>query len=283
MKRLMLIPLLVASLITHAEVVPAKGSADARVRVLNYQGNNVVRLNTFYGVSTHINFGNETIKDVALGDDLGWKIVVRGSNMFIKPTEQFNDTNLTVITDKRTYNFVLLIQGDPKEYKKAWANNDLVYSLTFRYPDDEANRKKSEADLLAKAKENVLNKQTVNNSLKTAVMKKGHNLDYWVRGNSEVSPTSAYDDGTFVYLTFNNNRDIPAIYELDEKNGESLIPNNVVSGNTIQVHRLIQNIIIRRGDYVAQVQNKAFSKDGGVDALSGTISKDVERLVKEAH
>lgn len=66
-----------------AETIPEPGAADARIRVVTYNPRNVVRLNTFFGVSTHIKFSeSEQIKDVAVGDDLAWKVIPRGNNMF---------------------------------------------------------------------------------------------------------------------------------------------------------------------------------------------------------
>ena len=77
-----------------AETIPEPGAADARIRVVTYNPRNVVRLNTFFGVSTHIKFSEtEQIKDVAVGDDLAWKVIPRGNNMFIKPTAKEGDTN----------------------------------------------------------------------------------------------------------------------------------------------------------------------------------------------
>ena len=59
-----------------AETIPEPGAADARIRVVTYNPRNVVRLNTFFGVSTHIKFSeSEQIKDVAVGDDLAWKVM----------------------------------------------------------------------------------------------------------------------------------------------------------------------------------------------------------------
>lgn len=266
----------------QAEVIPTPGRVDPRIRVIDYHESEVVRINTFYGVSTQIRFGEEKITSVALGDDEAWKAVVRGSSLFIKPTDQYADTNLQVMTDKRAYNFVLMIEGDPKHYKQAWKNRDLVYSLKFRYPEDEAAARKAKQDAEQQAKLSKAEAEKISSDLKLASQKSGHNLDYWVRGDSDVSPTGAYDDGRFVFLTFNNNRDIPAVYAVDENGKESLINTNIISGNTVSVQRLVPSLILRQGDKVAQVTNKSFNKNGGKDSLSGTVSDTVERNVLEA-
>src|SRR5690606_26238994 len=95
MKKLLLIALM-APMLASAELTPNRGHFDARVRVANYNPADVVKLTTFYGVSTHIQFAkDESIKDVAVGDDQAWAIVDRGNHLFIKPKARQADTNVT--------------------------------------------------------------------------------------------------------------------------------------------------------------------------------------------
>jgi type IV secretion system protein VirB9 len=108
-------------------------------------------------------------------------------------------------------------------------------------------------------------------------------LDYWVAGHQEVSPSGAYDDGRFIYLTFNNNADMPAVYETDESGKDSLVNTHVTSGNTIAIHRLAEKLTLRKGDFVASVWNKSYDSTGGANNLTGTVAPDVERVIKEVN
>src|SRR3989338_4792029 len=114
MKRFLIAALVLVPALACAEVSPQRGAYDARVRVVDYNPANVVRLTTFYGVSTHVQFGDgETIKDIATGDDQAWALITRsGNHLFIKPRATQADTNLTVITDKRVYQFALVVRED---------------------------------------------------------------------------------------------------------------------------------------------------------------------------
>lgn len=263
----------------HAETIPQPGAADARIRVATYNPHNVVRLNTFFGVSTHVKFSDsEEITDVAVGDDLAWKVISRGNNMFIKPIAREGDTNITVVTNKRIYQFVVVILNE-KEQKNAWANKNLIYSLSFHYPED---AKKETQQQLALAAEKA-KREDIKTRLAVAPSKAGHNMDYWVAGSNEVSPNGAYDDGRFVYLIFNNNADMPAVYETDATGKESLVNTHVTSGNTIVVHRLAEKITLRKGEFVASVWNKSYDSSGGANNLTGTVAADVERVVKEVN
>lgn len=277
MKRLLLLALLLPAF-ALAELTPEKGEYDPRVRVVDYNPLNVVKLSTFYGVSTHVQFADaETIRDVAVGDDQAWKVVPRGNHLFIKPQATNADTNVTVVTDKRTYQFALVVQPRPLKDSTAWADPNLIFSLTFRYPDEEA------AKLAADAKKVALQARLgeIKGKL-TDAKEKGQNIDYWVAGSEEISPTAARDDGRFIYLTFSNNRDMPAVYSVDAGGNEALINTNVIDGNTIVIQRLVPRLILRKGDAVASVVNKSFDLNGGVDNTSGTVAPDVERVIKGA-
>lgn len=277
MKRLLLIALLVPTL-ALAELTPQKGEFDPRVRIVDYNPMNVVKLSTFYGVSTHVQFAEgETIQDVAVGDDQAWKVVPRGNHLFIKPQATNADTNVTVITSLRTYQFALVVQPRPLKDSTAWADPNLIFSLTFRYPDDEAAKAAATAKQLAlKAKLGEVKAKL------SDAAKAGENIDYWVAGSEAISPTAARDDGRFIYLKFTNNRDMPAVYEVDEKGNESLINTNVIDGNTIVVQRLVRRLMLRKGDAVASVINKSFDLNGGTDNTTGTVAPDVERVIKGA-
>jgi len=264
---------------TAAEVLPAPGSTDPRVRVVDYNPKQVYTIKTFYGVATHIKFSeDETITDIALGDEQAWQAANRGSNFFIKPTDEYGDTNLIIVTTKRIYHFSLKVAPLDKKNKNAWKDESLIYSLSFRYPDEERARREAKAAM----EQDKQQRAAVQEALDTSRAHTGHNLNYWVAGSEEVSPTGAYDDGVFMYLTFNANRDFPAVYEEDAQGNESLVNVNTISTNTIEIRRMVAALVLRRGEHVARVVNKSFDMNAGKDPVTGTVSPRVERVIKEA-
>lgn len=272
MKIIVVLALLVP-LAALAEITPMKGKYDPRVRIVEYNPLNVVKITTFYGVSSHVQFAEgETITDVAVGDDQGWKIVWRTNHLFVKPLAHKADTNVTVLTDRRAYQFALVVQPKPVKDSTAWSDPDLIFSLQFRYPSEEASKQE------AKANEESIKERL--QEAKVAQPRERHNKDYWVAGSEEVSPTAAHDDGRFIYLTFSNNRDMPAVYAVDNEGNEALINKNVIDGNTIVVQRLVRRLILRKGGAVASVVNKSFDLDGGSDNTTGTIASNVMRILK---
>ena len=105
-------------------------TTDRRIKTYVYSPNEVFLLVLHYGFQSHIEFGkNETIETITLGDSFAWKITPLDNRLFIKPMERNIRTNMTIITNKKTYQFDLvskeLESGDEK---------DLVYVVRFQYP-----------------------------------------------------------------------------------------------------------------------------------------------------
>ena len=275
MKRLVLIALCLPAL-ALAELVPQRGDYDPRVRIVDYNSLNVVRLVTFYGVSTHVQFADgEAIRDVAVGDEQAWKIVPRGNHLFIKPQARKADTNVTVITDKRTYHFALVVQPRSVSDPAAWSDPSLIFSLKFNYPDEESAKQAANTSRAA-----VKSRLDASGTRPPEARRPSTNLDYWVAGSDEISPTAAHDDGRFIFLSFSNNRDMPAVYSMDKDGKEALINTHVINGHTIVVQRVVKQLVLRKGTAVASVWNKSFEMDGGMDNTTGTVSPEVERVIK---
>ena len=262
-RRAMLLALLLPA-VAAAEMTPAQGPYDPRVRVVDYNPMEVVRIVTFYGISTDIQLGEgETITFVSTGDPKAWDIEQKQNHLLIKPKEVNADTNVNVITNKRSYHFAIVVQPIPVTNAAAWRDPNLVFSLSFRFPEVEVEKQSSVAI------------KTQLDAAKNEV----RNVDYWVAGSADISPTAARDDGRFTYLTFSNNRDMPAIYTTDTEGNDALIDTHV-EANTIVVHRVVRRLTLRKGNASACLVNKAFDPNAGADNSTGTIAPNVERVIK---
>lgn len=263
----------------YAENLPSKGKFDDRIRLVDYNEHDVFKVVTYYGVATHILFSDdEIIEDREIGDGKAWAIRHRKNYLFLQPIEKNADSNLTVITNKRVYQFALYVETANEKDTKAWAKGSLVYSLRFRYPQEEAKQKQEAVQVEEKKKTAAEIKQNLELNNQND---EGQNFDYWVSGSKTISPTSARDNGRFIYLTFSGNKDMPSVHEVNEKGEESLIK-TTVTGNTIVVEKLVRHLILRKGDIAACVINKSFDANDEVDNTSGTVSKSVQRVLKGA-
>ena len=81
-------------------------TTDSRIKTYIYNPNEVYLLVLHYGFQSHIEFAkNETIETITLGESFAWKLTPLGNKLFIKPMEKNIRTNMTIITNKRTYQF----------------------------------------------------------------------------------------------------------------------------------------------------------------------------------
>jgi len=276
-----LLPMIVALVLvgsgvpaTWAEVLSPKGNTDGRVRVVDYDPMNVIRLVTQFGVSTHVEFPEEElVKDVAVGDDQAWKLVPRRNHLFIKPVAEKADTNVTVVTSKHTYNFALTVKSQNGTADASWSDADLIYTLYFRYPGEE--RKKKEA---AKKEKIQKEKEAV---VKAELEQKGpiRNIHYFRQGSDLIAPVEAWDDGRFTYLTFAQVQDIPAVYLEDDDGKEALVNTTFQDRSTIVIHRVVPRLIIRQGDQVARIENRSFTTEQKWTE-TGTTSPTIQRVEK---
>lgn len=115
---------------------PTASQYDARVMYTDYKPGQVYPIRAANGLITTITFSpGEKIRDFGSGYSTAWEFQARGNNFFLKPKDFDGATNLVIVTDKHTY----LFDVHPGSRAKA------TYSLTFRYPLEEA----------AKAQENA--------------------------------------------------------------------------------------------------------------------------------
>lgn len=258
----------------NAEVLPPKGHTDGRVRVIDYDPMNVIRLVTQYGVSTHVQFPEEeTIQDVALGDDQAWKLAPRRNHLFIKPVAEKADTNVTVVTTQRTYNFALTVKPIRGAADASWSDADLIYTLYFRYPNEDQKRKESALQEKAQQEKDALLQRALEQ--KPAI----RNINYYRQGSDLIAPVEAWDDGRFTYLTFSQGQDIPAVYLEDEEGKEALLNTSFEGHSTVVVHRVLQRMMIRQGDQVARIENRSFTTEQSWKE-TGTTSQTIKRVEK---
>lgn len=107
---------------------------DSRIKTLVYNPNDVFSLLMVYGYQSNIEFSSkEDIQTVSVGDRVGWQIVPSGHRLFIRPQEFGAHTNMTVITNKRAYQFDLKSAPD----ENLPESEELVYVARFFYPEDD--------------------------------------------------------------------------------------------------------------------------------------------------
>jgi type IV secretion system protein VirB9 len=218
--------------------IPTGAAADSRIRSLTYDPDHIVQILGKPGIQSTIEFGDdERIENVAVGDSNAWQITPnhRASLLFVKPLVARSRTNMTVVTDRRTYMFDL-VAGDK------WTTP--VYALKFSYPND-----KPAEPAVKPANQPAV---AVDPQQAAAMAAEKLHFDWQSRGYGKLIPSRVFDDGTSVYLSWNREVPLPAILTMSEDRKEGPV-NYRVSGDYIVVSPIPQNMVLRYEKRVAML------------------------------
>ena len=228
---------------------------DNRLKTLVFDENAVVRIDGVVKVQTTIKFApDEVIENVAIGDSAAWQVQPNKAQtiLFVKPLEPTARTNMTVVTDKRTYLFDLV----------ASPRNSALYVLQFRYPELEKAAEEARLAAIAEAEAQALRVAAAPENAFAAADSGAAapadpaklNFAWASAGTPELIPTRAYDDGDAVFLTWPQGIAIPAILITNEDGDEGPV-NYTVRGETVVVEGVPPQIILRSGRDTATLTN----------------------------
>ena len=260
--------------IASADETPEPSPFDSRIQSVVYNSGDVVVVAARSGRGVRIVFSpNEKILDVASGFTEGWELVERGNILFLKakslqgdggvalsPQAERWNTNLMVTTNQRLYDFDLRLVG---------AAEGIAYRIEFQYPAEE--KAKAQAKAVEKKSLDKLSRKMPPKNWKYSLQAS--------KNATSITPSLAYDDGNFTYLKFPNNRDFPVAFLVAADGSESLV-NSHVDGDTLVVHRVAPQFVLRFGKAVVTVFNDSFDPDGIIPA-NGTTAPGAQRELKE--
>ena len=251
----------------YAELTPPRGLVDSRIRVVAYDPEQVIKLHGYVGYQIHFQFAEgESFVNLAAGDNKALDVGYEANHLVLKPLAEKVATNITVITTRRVYQFDYTATAERPDPSRS----DVIYSLRFIYPQDEA---KKAAEELEQQRANLRLAST------EAEPERPHNTNYWGCGSSAIRPVGAFDDGVQTRLRFAAHAEFPTLYVKNDDDTESLV-NFTVEHNEVVIHRVARGFVLRRGKLVACLQNRSF--DGGGQRLdSQTLVPGVERITKE--
>lgn len=203
-----------------AQVDPRPVGSDPRIQVVDYDADQVVRIQAAQGYQVTLQFGSdERIENVAVGDSAAWQVTAnqRGDLLFVKPVREGAATNLTVATDVRLYAFELTSSF----------GGDTPYMVRFRYP--------------GAPQENVA-------SAEPAAPEQGR---YRVSGSRALRPSGIIDDGVRTYIEWPQDRALPAVFTIDDQGREALVNGNMRDGLYV-IDSVLPQLLFRIDQRVAR-------------------------------
>lgn len=231
----------------YAEQTPQVLGNDSRIQYFNYDPNTVYVINTKIAYSSLIQLedGEEITANggMGMGDSKSWNVAVKGKNIFFKPLTENPDTNIVLVTNKRTYAFVLKTVSPEDESKQ-------TYIARFIYPIEKVEEPKEQAPSQPKSlKIAYTDSKGTQNLIDSSI-----NTNYEYRGEPMLKPINVWDDGLFTYLRFGGN-DLPTIYRVLPDKSEALV-NTHVENDTIILQEIGKNYRLRFGKAVGEIRNK---------------------------
>ncbi|WP_343519944.1 TrbG/VirB9 family P-type conjugative transfer protein [Sphingomonas sp.] len=194
---------------------PQPSEGDPRLQIVEYRNNQVVTLEVAPGYQLSLEFAaDERIESVGLGDSAAWMVTPtkRGDHLFIKPVQGGVSTNMTVVTDIRTYAFDLHPLPGPSP--------TMAYTVRFAYPA--APEARTEATATASPLE----------------------TRYRVSGDRKLRPSGISDDGVRTYIEWPANAAMPAVYAINDQGRETLA-NGVVQDGLYVIDGVARELVFR--------------------------------------
>jgi type IV secretion system protein VirB9 len=251
---------LAAAVLLLTRTAMAGEAPDPRLRVVDYRPTLILPLTVFVGYHVHFEFApGEYFVNLGAGDTSSLDVGAEGNHLLLKPKQPNGGTNLTILTNRRTY-FI-----DYRALSRPPHGDEAVYSIVFRYPDAAqpvvAATQDPAADGLLGAPRPQLNG------------------DYWYCGSPSLRPIAAVDDGLQLRLSFPPHAALPAVYA-QESDGEESLVNTHVEDDAVVVHRLAVRLVLRRGREVGCVVDRSV-RARQRRAETGTVDARVDRSVRE--
>lgn len=258
---------------------------DYRIRTVEYNPMDTVEVDAIVGLATHIQVApDEQYVTHAFGQSGAWAFSHVENNFFIRPMAEESDTNLTIVTDKRTYHILLNYIGSytKKENGKdveqfihtPWTMRQATVAVRFDYPMED----------MAKANKE-LQERRVQEALNRADPAEAVNLNYRMSNGNDsrsIQPLNVWDNYNFTYFKFPANATLPTLFVIGP-DGEESVVNASVEGdhnNVMVARQTAREWRIRYGDKVVGVVNDGFNPSLG-GSITGTVSPNVERVLRD--
>ncbi|MEP6982264.1 MAG: TrbG/VirB9 family P-type conjugative transfer protein [Sphingomicrobium sp.] len=215
---------------------PSAAQGDPRFSDRAYAANQIITVHGKPGIESAIAFSpDERIENIAVGNSSAWQVNPnkRANVVFVKPATARARTNMTVITDQRTYLFDLVSS----------AGGSPVYMLQFRYPD--APKRAPIAAPPSAATAVAVVTQPREPAIPATL-----NFGWRGAGEKKLLPASYFDDGSSTFLRWTQDTPLPAILIRNPEGAEGPV-NYTVRGDYVVVEGIPAQLVLRSGKQVA--------------------------------
>ena len=226
---------------------------DQRLCYADYTPDDVTLVTLHAGFVVRLEFEpNEAVIDLNPGIPDAYDFIKSASALVIRIKAKAPPSNLVVNTSKRIY-FIDLRQAPTVSEKDELAHlqTSQLYRVRWRYPaeDFQSAISKQQAQLASSAAKEKADTE--------AFAKAKSPPQFSFEGDLSVCPRSATTKDNQTVVKFSESQDLPAIYQLDDDNTESIAPRSVVDSRTLVVHIVTKRLVFRRALMVCTLFNES--------------------------
>lgn len=235
--------LMIALLSTLADASPSRPvTMDSRIKTLVYSGNEIFRIVIHYGYQTVIEFAEgEEVQTISVGNNYAWQITPLDSRLFIKPLEENILTNMTIITNMRTYQFE--VQSKTPSYTR---DDELSFVIRFFYPDYEEDK--------------IIPEVEASMPIDNLIVEKPFNYNYTISGPNSIAPLEIFDDGIGTFFQFDNKL-LKGMPRFQVKDGKEVVELTArYQGKYIYVNKVVKELAISYSGKTINVFNESYNE-----------------------
>jgi type IV secretion system protein VirB9 len=196
-----------------AQVRPRPGAGDPHIQSVDYAPEQVVLLQGASGYQITVELSpDEQVENVAVGDSGAWQVTAnrRGDRLFVKALVGGVSTNMTVITNVRTYVF---------ELGPVSNSGDMAYTVRFRYPPAAPGPEHEAGTADGEGR-------------------------YRLGGDKALRPSEISDDGTHTYIRWPLDRPLPAVYAIGD-GGKLMLVNGMMRDDVFVIDSVSGKLVFR--------------------------------------
>ena len=218
---------------------PVPLPTDDKIVSFTYSADAIYTVLTEVGDGTHIQLqsGEGIVEKPVLGDTIQWRVSGGPTNLYVKPVRAGLATTMTVVTNRRTYEFDLVSSPTGgKFYQKVF----------FDYPDDDQAtllRAQDQAQSFIAEKHRLEDQVISGPSDPTA-----YHYGYTVTGSAAFKPLEVLDDGHQTFIRMPDVQDLPALFLQDDDKKLQLVDYHIRSHNFMVMDRVADRFVLKLND-----------------------------------
>lgn len=236
----------------YAEMSPTPLPGDARLVRFDFDPDNTYLILSKPTAVTHIEFSSdEEIETIAAGDTTNFDITATKNrrNLFVKPHVESLSTSMTVITDKRSYQFVIRSTSDGSKWYQR-----VSWRIPSTFVIDEGGQSNS-AILADKGKQSSVKSPEVS----TGIDPERLSYEYEISGDAPFKPTVVSDDGIKTYIKMPKGlQELPVLFSVQD--GQFTLVNYSVRGDFLVVHLVQDSFVLKIGRKEIKIIKKTQEK-----------------------